>query len=63
MIILPPADARLLTRELLYVAVSRAKRGIILVGDEDALETAIERSEESRSGVLDILKGKYAKAD
>jgi exodeoxyribonuclease V alpha subunit len=63
MIVLPPADAKLLTRELLYVAVSRAKRAVTLVGDENALETAIERTEESRSGVLDILKGKYAKAD
>ena len=63
MIVLPPADARLLTRELLYVAVSRAKKGIVLLGDEDALETAIQRTEESRSGVLDMLKAKYAKAD
>ena len=55
MIVLPPADARLLTRELLYVAVSRAKRAITLVGDGEALRAAVEQSEESRSGVLDML--------
>ena len=56
MIVLPPADAKLLTRELLYVAVSRAKSGIILLGDEEALKASIERSEESCSGVFDLLK-------
>lgn len=55
MIVLPPADAHLLTRELLYVAVSRAKCGVILVGDRKALRAAIEQSEQSRSGVLDML--------
>ena len=55
MIILPPADARLLTRELLYVAISRAKRAVTLVGDGEALRAAVEQSEESRSGVLDML--------
>ena len=52
MIVLPPADARLLTRELLYVAVSRAKRAITLVGDGEALRAAVEQREQFRSGVL-----------
>ena len=55
MIVLPPADARLLTRELLYVAVSRAKRAITLVGDGEALRAAVEQREQFRSGVLDML--------
>ncbi len=55
MIILPPADAHLLTRELLYVAVSRAKCAVTLVGDGHALRAAVEHSEESRSGVLDMI--------
>jgi exodeoxyribonuclease V alpha subunit len=55
MIILPPADGRLLTKELLYVAVSRAKRTVTLVGDGNALMAAVEQSEESRSGVIDML--------
>ncbi len=56
LIVLPPADARLLTRELLYVAASRAKRRIILLGDTEALKAAVERNEESRSGIYDLLK-------
>ena len=56
LIVLPAVDAKLLTRELLYVAVSRAKAGIILLGDEDSLIGAIQRSEESCSGVYDLLK-------
>ena len=55
MIILPPAGSRLLTRELFYVAVSRAKKAITLVGDEKAFKTAIMQSESSRSGVIDML--------
>ena len=46
---------RLLTRELLYVAVSRAKRAITLVGDGEALRAAVEQREQFRSGVLDML--------
>ena len=56
LIVLPATDAKLLTRELLYVAVSRAKAGIILLGSEDSLIGAIQRSEESCSGVYDLLK-------
>ncbi len=60
MIVLPAADARLLTRELLYVAVSRAKGAVTLVGDGDALRVAVERSQESRSGALDLLNRRPA---
>ena len=33
-VLLPPADSRLLTRELLYTAVTRAKSRVRLIGDE-----------------------------
>ena len=36
MIILPHEESKLLTRELLYVAASRAKRKITFVGDPKA---------------------------
>ena len=55
LIVLPPADARLLSRELLYVATSRAKSKIILIGDPQSLLAAVERREDSRSGVLELL--------
>ena len=56
MIILPPVDAKLLTRELLYVGVSRAKRKVTIVGAADALKEAVERSEKPCSGVLDMIE-------
>ena len=61
MIILPPAEAKLLTRELLYVGVSRAKRSVTIVGNADALKAAVERSEKVSSGVLDMIESSYGK--
>jgi len=40
-VILPPAESRLATRELLYTAVTRARRVVTLVGGEAALRRAI----------------------
>ena len=62
MIILPPVDAKLLTRELLYVGVSRAKRKVTIVGAADALKEAVERSEKPCSGVLEIMKSSFGKS-
>ena len=55
MIILPHKDSKLLTRELLYVAASRAKREIILVGNPDSFLAAIESQDNLRSGVSTLL--------
>ena len=54
-VILPPEDSKLLSRELLYVAVSRAKEKVFLVGSEDSLIAAVNRSEKQHSGVLDLM--------
>jgi exodeoxyribonuclease V alpha subunit len=40
-VILPPAESRLATRELLYTAVTRARRVVTLVGGDAALRRAI----------------------
>jgi exodeoxyribonuclease V alpha subunit len=55
-VILPPEDSKLLSRELLYVAISRAKEKVFLVGSEDSLIAAVNRSEKQNSGVLDLMK-------
>ena len=55
LIVLPSSDDQLLTRELLYVAVSRAKMGVILVGDRDSLLNAIDNNESNRSGIFSLL--------
>ena len=54
-VVLPPEDSKLLSRELLYVAVSRAREKVFLVGSENSLITAVNRSEQPKSGVLDLL--------
>ena len=56
MIILPPVDAKLLTRELLYVGISRAKRKVTIIGAADALKEAVELSKKPSSGVLDMIE-------
>jgi exodeoxyribonuclease V alpha subunit len=52
---LPPADSPLLTRELLYTAVTRARERVTVVGDETALRGAIERPITRASGLRDRL--------
>ena len=54
-VILPPEDSKLLSRELLYVAISRAKEKVFLVGSEDSLIAAVNRNETQNSGVLDLM--------
>ncbi len=56
MIVLPRKESQLLTRELLYVAASRAKREIILVGNPDSFLAAIESQDTLRSGVATLLE-------
>ena len=53
-VVLPPEDSKLLSRELLYVAISRAKEKVFLVGSEDSLIAAVNRNETQNSGVLDL---------
>ncbi len=50
-VLLPPEDSRLLTRELLYTAVTRAKKRIRVVGTEPALRAAIDRRAIRASGL------------
>ena len=50
-VVLPPAESRLASRELLYTAVTRARRRVTLVGDEAALRAAIERRVVRASGL------------
>jgi exodeoxyribonuclease V alpha subunit len=55
-VLLPAADSRLLTRELLYTAVTRARRELILVGTEEAVRHAVARPVARASGLGDRLR-------
>lgn len=54
-VLLPPADSRLATRELLYTAVTRARRDLIVVGTRAALDAALARRVTRASGLGDAL--------
>jgi exodeoxyribonuclease V alpha subunit len=53
--VLPPPDSPLLTRELLYTAVSRARRQVNLIGSEQAVRRAIQRPANRASGLRNRL--------
>jgi exodeoxyribonuclease V alpha subunit len=55
-VLLPSSSSRILTRELLYTAVTRARRELILVGSEDAVRRAVERPVARASGLAQRLR-------
>jgi exodeoxyribonuclease V alpha subunit len=56
-ITLPPAPSPVLTRELLYTAVTRAREQVTIVASEDALRAAIGRPVARASGLAARLHG------
>jgi exodeoxyribonuclease V alpha subunit len=50
-VVLPPATSPLLTRELLYTAVTRAQELVRVVGSADAVRAAVERPVRRASGL------------
>lgn len=53
--VLPPAPHPLASRELVYTAVTRAREGVLLVGDAPLLAAALERREQRRTGLATQL--------
>jgi exodeoxyribonuclease V alpha subunit len=49
--LLPDPDSPILTRELLYTAITRARRRLLLVGSEEAVRTAVTRPVARSSGL------------
>ncbi|MBY9075990.1 exodeoxyribonuclease V subunit alpha [Nocardioides sp. WL0053] len=54
-VLLPPEDSRLLTRELFYTAVTRAKKKVRVVGSEESVRAAVERRAQRASGLRQRL--------
>ncbi|HEY1733910.1 MAG TPA: exodeoxyribonuclease V subunit alpha, partial [Acidimicrobiales bacterium] len=50
-VVLPDAESRLATRELLYTAVTRARRHVHIIGDEAAIRAALGRRLARASGL------------
>jgi exodeoxyribonuclease V alpha subunit len=58
LLVLPERDSPVLTRELIYTALTRARRRMILWGARPVLENAIRRRIERSSGLQEALWGK-----
>jgi exodeoxyribonuclease V alpha subunit len=56
-VLLPGVSSRVLTRELLYTAVTRARRSLVLVGTEGSLRAAVNRPIARASGLTLRLWG------
>jgi len=53
---LPEPTSRVLTRELLYTAVTRAEQQLVVVGSEAAVRAAVARPVDRASGLADALR-------
>ena len=59
-VLLPPEDSRLLTRELFYTAVTRARKKVRVVGSEESVRAAVERRAQRASGLRQRLRAAAA---
>lgn len=54
-VLLPPSDSAMLVRELLYTAVTRARRNVIIISSEQSIRRAVENQVSRNSGLRDAL--------
>ena len=54
-VVLGPAESRVATRELLYTAVTRARRRVVVYGSEESVGATVEQATERFSGLRDAL--------
>ena len=57
MVVLPEKVGPILTRELLYTAVTRARRQVTVVGSSEVLRAGLERRVRRASGLAATLWG------
>jgi exodeoxyribonuclease V alpha subunit len=55
-VVLPPEESPLLTRELLYTAVTRARQSVTIIGTQDAVRAAVSRKVQRASGLARRLQ-------
>jgi exodeoxyribonuclease V alpha subunit len=61
-VLLPAPSSRILTRELLYTAATRARRQLVLAGSEETIRAAVARPVARASGLRSRLAGLGAAA-
>jgi len=54
-VVLPDTDSPILSRELLYTAITRARSKVIILANEDQLRACIERCSVRQSGLRDMF--------
>jgi exodeoxyribonuclease V alpha subunit len=57
LVVLPPRASPILTRELIYTAVTRAREGVTVVADRAVLEDALTRTVKRASGLEGAVWG------
>ncbi len=55
MLVLTPGDHALLSREIVYTAVSRARKRVVIVGDKETLRRGVEKEIVRRSGLYEAM--------
>ncbi len=55
LMLLPDHDSELLTRELIYTGITRAKSAVEIWGEKDVFVTAVSRRIDRKSGLRDML--------
>jgi len=58
-VLLPPPDSRLLTRELFYTAITRARERVVVVGGPDDVRAAVTRRALRASGLRQRLAASH----
>lgn len=61
-VVLPEEDNRILSRELIYTAVTRAKKSVKLVAEQQVFKQALSRKIERFSGLAHLLQEELLKA-
>ena len=56
-LVLPDKDYLVLTRELVYTGITRARKSVMILGNEHVLKAAVSRSINRTSGLKDALWG------
>ena len=56
-VMMGPAESRVATRELLYTAITRARRRVVVYGTEESFAGAVGRGTERASGLWEALAG------
>ena len=56
-LILPDQDLPINTREILYTALTRSRRSVVIVGGREILKAGIRRTISRESGIVEKLRG------